>query len=150
MVKPVAFGVRDHDGHRQAILITQALDGYFSLDDKELVDRLGIGLRRKIIRAVASSVKRMHKSGWQHGCLYPKHIFVNRGCERSYEVDVRLIDFEKASPLSWWGKDIYRDLDTLYRRSYGWSEQDKLCFLLAYHEGDHEKFRITINKLPGM
>jgi hypothetical protein len=147
VVKPVAFDVRDKGGHRQAILITQALDNYFSLDNSEVVGKLAVRLRRTLIRSVATVLKRLHQSGLQHGCLYPKHIFVNNACREGEEIDIRLIDFEKASPLSFMNKGIYRDLDTLNRRSYEWGSRDRICFLNSYCGGDKIKMRNMLKRL---
>ncbi|MCW8962954.1 MAG: lipopolysaccharide kinase InaA family protein, partial [Gammaproteobacteria bacterium] len=147
VVKPVAFGVRDDKGHRQAVLITQALDNFFSLDSDQEISPLNVGRRRMIIRSVASVVKRLHESGLQHGCLYPKHIFVSRQKLNEGIVDIRLIDLEKASPLSIWNKGIMRDLDTLNRRAYGWSNRDRLCFLKQYCSSDRALMRSYISKL---
>jgi len=147
VVKPVAFGVRDEKGHRQAVLITQALDDYFSLDNDQEIATLGVRQRRMVIRAVANVIKRLHESGIQHGCLYPKHIFINRQKLDEDIVDVRLIDMEKASPLSIWNKGVMRDLDTLSRRAYGWPNRDRLCFLKHYCDSDHALMRSYIRKL---
>jgi len=147
VVKPVAFGVRDKDGHRQAILVTQALDEYFSLDQVHMVAQLGIRLRKTLIKSVAAVIKNMHQSGLQHGCLYPKHIFVNKTCRQGEPVDVRLIDFEKASLISIFNKGVFRDLDTLNRRSYEWSVRDRICFLGAYCDGDKEEIKRLITRL---
>lgn len=145
VVKPVFFGVRDEKGHRQAILITQGLNNYFSLDNDDEIALLRINQRRALIRAVADTIRRLHKNGVQHGCLYPKHIFAHRA--DSQNIDIRLIDFEKALPLSIWNKGVMRDLDTLNRRAYSWSRRDRLCFLKQYCHADSTLMRSYIHKL---
>ena len=147
VVKPAAFGVRDHAGHRQAILITQALADSFSLGENDVIERLGIRLRRAVIRQVARLVRRLHKSGKQHGCLYPKHIFVNNDCHTDQPISIHFLDLEKMSSLSFWNKGIYRDLDTLNRRAYGWNSRDRHCFLLAYCDADKNKMRDIMRRL---
>ena len=131
-VQPVAFAMRDHDGHRQAILITCALDKYFPLSERETVDKLGFSTRIKLVKEVANVVRQYHDAGMQHGCLYPKHIFINRDVVTDDAVRVRLIDLEKAEPISWWNGGIFRDIDSLNRRSYGWDAKDRLRFLARY------------------
>jgi 2-polyprenyl-3-methyl-5-hydroxy-6-metoxy-1,4-benzoquinol methylase len=73
-----------------------------------------------------------------HNCLYPKHIFIRENVDcpdkvNNYQsADVCFIDLEKCkyrplSPLA-----MFRDLESLARRSAGWTQADRMRFLLAY------------------
>ncbi|MCK2097009.1 lipopolysaccharide kinase InaA family protein [Thauera aromatica] len=87
-------GARNQDGEWQAILVTEALEGYLNLDAwyRQPHDP---ATRAAMLRELARTLARMHRGHWQHGCLYPKHIFV-RSTENSAAVDVALLDLEKA------------------------------------------------------
>jgi hypothetical protein len=128
---PVYFARRKEGGNHRAILVNEYLAGYRPLD---LVVSRGDTSRRRarkraIIRAAARFTRRLHDRGMVHNCLYPKHIFV---AETDAGIDLRIIDLEKSRPFLLRSGGIVKDLDTLYRRSYGWSRMDFLRFLLAY------------------
>ena len=72
----------------------------------------------------------MHEARFQHNCLYPKHILIKP--EPPTKADVRLIDLEKARRRVNRKAAILRDLDTLNRRATGFSQTDRLRFLMAY------------------
>ncbi len=132
-IEPVYYAQRNIAGGLQAILITEHLEGYTSLD--KLADiRLQYGQpnsfeRNRIITAIASLMHKVHLQGMQHNHLYPKHIFIR---QISDEIHVRLIDLEgsKWRPLGD-GRRV-RDLESLHRRSKGWNRGDRLRFLKAY------------------
>jgi len=132
---PVYFARRKDSRGTRAILVSEYLEGYRPLD--EVTSRraddggtpAGRGHRRAVIREVARFVRHLHDRGMVHNCLYPKHIFV---AESDAGLDLRIIDLEKSRPFLLRCGGIVKDLDTLYRRSYGWSRADYLRFLLAY------------------
>lgn len=112
-----------------AILGTRALDDYQSLDELDL-EALTTRQRRRLIRAIARYIRRIHLLHYQHNCLYPKHIFV-RKIENTWSV--KLIDLEKMR-RTWSVKAaMYHDLSTLYRRSsYLFNQHDRFAFMRAY------------------
>jgi hypothetical protein len=75
----------------------------------------------------------------QQNCFLPKHVFIG---EVDGEMDIRLIDFEKAKRTLTTGAAMLRDLDTFNRRSPGLRTTDRLRFLLAYHERDRADARV--------
>jgi len=120
-------GYRHHNGELQSILITPELQGYQDLDHYR---PSSIKESRRITKELASVLSKLHAAGYRHGCLYPKHIFVNPD---NAEAPVRLIDLEKASrsPLKQYNQ--LKDLTTLQRRI----ETNKSCnlyFLLCYFQ----------------
>ena len=125
---------REGNGFR-AILLTEFLDGYESLDrlDRLLLEPTGVE-RPRLISCVAGLIRIMHDKRLRHNSLYPKHIFLR---EDGSEVTAKLIDLEKVrwSPLGN-GRRI-RDLDSLNRRSPGWSRTDRLRFFKAYCQTNH-------------
>ncbi|WXL27713.1 lipopolysaccharide kinase InaA family protein [Ectopseudomonas mendocina] len=107
---------RKYDGEWQALLITESLDGYVNLEqwfsdlhDKELNDLL--------IKELAITLARMHESGWQHGCCYPKHIFVKASSDvlDNVRIDVALLDLEKSRRRWTVKKAAEKDLNQLIR-----------------------------------
>ncbi|MDR1423232.1 MAG: InaA protein [Azoarcus sp.] len=93
----VYCAARQQRGEWQALLITEALQGFVSLEQwyTESIDpRLG----KAVLRQLAITLARMHLAGWQHGCCYPKHIFVRAwaGGDRDAEAEIALLDLEKS------------------------------------------------------
>jgi tRNA A-37 threonylcarbamoyl transferase component Bud32 len=132
-LRPIYFGEQLVGDKLRAILVTAELVDYRSLEELAhdwQCDRSTFSEKRQIIRAVAEVIGRMHDARLQHNCLYPKHILIKR--ETEAEVDVRLIDLEKARRRVNRKAAILRDLDTLNRRAAGLSRTDRLRFLLAY------------------
>ena len=135
----VYFGQRRVAGKLRAVLATEELAGFRSLEDwmrvwrKEGWPRLGE--RRALITSVAASVRRMHEERLRHNCLWSKHVFLKfadgipsaRGT-----VEVRIIDLEKMK-RTWSSSNAARkDLCTLHRDCPGWSTTDRARFLKAY------------------
>ncbi len=122
----VFFGVRKKSGKTQGILITKALDNYTSLDFN---DSEQSKIKKNIITNIAVLVKKLHVSGLMHNCLYPKHIYIEKG---SLDPVCRFIDLEGAKKASYMSKKQLRDLETLDRRLPFLDPKDKLYFLLQY------------------
>jgi hypothetical protein len=144
------FAERNVTGDRRAILVTRELTGYASLDSCLAYWRQqGFPERaiwRETLARIAAVARGMHRHHIQHNCFHPKHVFIG---ERQGQVDVRLIDLEKAKRR--WSKEqaMLRDLDSLNRRLKGIRTTDRLRFLLAYHEVDrvNDRVRKTWNRL---
>lgn len=133
-LEPVYFGMRKVGGDHRAILISEELAGFVSVEDR--VQRwLKEGaptrpVRQRIMQAVANVLRDMHAHGIQHNCFFPKHVFTRINQDGS--VDVRVIDLEKSR---WRPFRIFctiRDLYTLNHHSWCWSRSDRLRFLQAY------------------
>ena len=140
---PVFFGQRrDHRGIR-AILITEFLEGYQSLET--LLAQWARNPnpsetpKDAILRQAADLIARMHRAGFRHNCLYPKHLFVNTA---DVHPDIRLIDLEKAARTFWGDRRMTRDLGAFFRRSPHWSASDQARFLVDYFGAVHMTPRI--------
>lgn len=138
-VEPVYFAQRRIAGRHRAILATEELDGFASLES-HVQAWLQHGFpplqdRQKTLTAVAGLSSKIHRCGIQHNCYYPKHIFIRLNAEG--RVEARVIDLEKSRrrPLSL--LCTLRDLDTLNRHSPEWSCSDRLRFLKTYLQIDH-------------
>lgn len=133
-LEPVYFAMRRIGGDHRAILITEELAGFVSLEER--VQRwLGEGApprpaRRRILGAVAAVLRDMHARGIQHNCFYPKHVFTRLNADGS--VEARVIDLEKSRWRPSRTLCAARDLGTLNRHSPGWSRSDRLWFFMAY------------------
>jgi hypothetical protein len=132
--RPVFFGRRIVDGHARAILMTEELVGFKSLEDltKDLFSEgtASVSVQRQILRGAAMAVKSLHAARIQHRSLYPKHLFVRWPSESIPEVVV--IDLER-SRVKWFSAiRTVSDLATLNRRAVHWSRTARMYFLLQY------------------
>jgi len=114
-----------------AVMVTRALDGHMTLDDwidsDEAKDPV---IREAVIRAVARAVRRLHDRGFQHGCLYSKHIMVR--CLDGGE-DIRFIDLEKVRSSFLRLTVPLQDLDQFFRHFEGsWQVTDSEMFIRYY------------------
>lgn len=127
------FAERMSGDDRKAILITRELAGYTSLEDHiGHWQQYGFpekSVWRALIHKLAGIARRMHRHHIQQNCLMPKHVFIT-GLDG--DLDIRLIDFEKAKRSLTTRGAMFRDLDTLNRHSPGLRTTDRLRFLLAY------------------
>lgn len=136
--EPVLYAQRRAGGHLQGVLVTRELAGYRALD--ALVDdwrRGGApprGQRRRLLQAIATQVQVLHDAHLEHNCLYPKHLMIDtvRLAGDASAATVALIDLEKCKRRWWRWTCTVRDLDSLNRRSVGWSRTDRRRFLGWY------------------
>jgi hypothetical protein len=144
------FAERTVGKDRRAILISRELSGYASLDNCMHYWQEHGKPERDVwlatMQRIATVARRMHSHRIQQNCFLPKHVFIG---ERHGQIDVRLIDLEKAKRRLSSERALIRDLDTFNRRTPGVSTTDRLRFLLAYHETDrvNERVRKTWREL---
>lgn len=125
----------------QSILMVAALTEYQAADEWFKDNRdVAIKEKNKVISAIASAVRKMHKTGLQHRALYLKHLFIQplKSEESSYRVAI--IDFEKSrlSYCIWFYR--YIDLIKLWRRSSNFTIKQKLYFYKCYFEIEQLSF----------
>lgn len=140
---PVFFGQRRDRRGVRAILMTEYLEGYQSLDTllaqwAHTPDSRDAA-REAILRQAADLIARMHRAGFRHNCLYPKHLLVNTAATCP---DIRLIDLEKAARSLGGGRRMTRDLSAFFRRAPHWSASDQARFLVDYFGAAHLTPRI--------
>ncbi|GMR08832.1 MAG: lipopolysaccharide kinase InaA family protein [Gammaproteobacteria bacterium] len=132
-LEPVYYAERRIDGDLRAILVTEELAGYESLEDwVTRCARQGWPtrqLRARLMRAVAVVMSKMNQHHLQHNCFYPKHIFIRFDGD---DISVRIIDLEKTKWRLFKSYAMFRDLYTLNRHSQRWSRTDRLRFFLIY------------------
>jgi tRNA A-37 threonylcarbamoyl transferase component Bud32 len=124
----VFFGQRVVNEGQQAILVTEMLADYHSLDEVQR-SKLSLLQKRQLLRDVAKTIRRLHQIGIQHRAMYAKHIFV-KPCENSFEV--AFIDLEKSRRMVFPYLQAMTDLITLNYRTKGWSKSSRLYFYMHY------------------
>lgn len=131
--KLVYGSARKQQGQWQALLITQALPGFVSLDQWYAVQRSS-AQSTSMLMALANTLKRMHQGRWQHGCCYPKHIFVKVSDTQgsALHAEIALLDLEK-SRRRWRETDASRhDMRQLKRHRGAMPEEDWEFLVTAY------------------
>ena len=110
VVEMVCCGFRKIDGTHQGFIVTKEVAG-ISLED---VNRPTTCWRSMlpVLRAAGTRLHEFHRTGWSHGALYPKHMYLNRESEA-----ITLIDFERARKCRNPETAINRDLSQFMKRS---------------------------------
>lgn len=136
----VYCGTRQQAGKWQALLVTAELKGFVSLEDwyaEGMAKYYGHALQERMLDAVGVTLGRIHQARWQHGCCYPKHIFLRvHGEADAAWVEVALLDLEKSRRRLRRSAAARHDLRQLNRHRQAMPEQDwqRLC-------AAHKRFR---------
>lgn len=133
---PAYFAIRRAGADQYAVLATEALDGYRSLETLYEGDQptaISAETDLAIRKTLAHYLARMHQARLQHGCLYPKHIFIRLNpSSPDHEPDIALIDLEKVRYRFACGKAASRDLAQFQRHQEFWSKAAWEEFLAFY------------------
>lgn len=134
-LKPMLFCVHPNVGDHRAMLMTEELVGYQSLDElmkSGTVQAMPLRQKRQLLTAIADLVRRMHAAGVEHRSLYAKHLFVKSDRDGYC---IAIIDLEKSRvnpvPLL----RMVSDLVSLNYRTGIWSRTDRLFFYQRYRDG---------------
>lgn len=115
------------DKQWRALLVTAALDGFVEIDNWYAAgerERHGETVHDRVLETIAQTLARMHLGRWQHGCLYPKHVFVRViGSGDTAQVNIALLDLEKSRQRLTPYKAASHDLKQLRRHS-SWNAND--------------------------
>jgi hypothetical protein len=123
----IATGHRRVDGQQQGFLMTLALEGYEELSN--LLDNADTSVLQQARKDTAELARSLHKHGFVHGSLYPKHIFISQPPGTG---PARLIDLEDAWRLPFGNFHRVRDLSKLNRHTPTISNFAKLRFFYRY------------------
>ena len=95
--KLIYGSARTQEGQWQALLITQALTGFISLEQWYQEPR-SEEHTRCMLTELANTLARLHQGRWQHGCCYAKHVFIRlRDADGSApDAEIALLDLEKS------------------------------------------------------
>lgn len=124
----------------QALLVTEALEGFSSLEecyargDQQV---WGEPLHQRILQALGACIARFNRGRWQHGCLRMKHIFVRVQGEA---VEVALLDLEKSRQRLTVAQAARHDIQQLKRRS-SWSDSQWQAFTYGYEAAFGSAFK---------
>lgn len=133
-VELLYYGHRVVHGKLRAILVTRELEGYRPLSDDGALIFSGMNLtgRMRLFENLAAAMRKMHGKRFQHGCLYPKHLFVKQQPDGSFQSC--FIDLEKARRGLSTKSAAVKDLGILHRHTENCSKTDRLRFFLAYRQ----------------
>ncbi|KTC42713.1 MAG: lipopolysaccharide kinase InaA family protein [Pseudomonas sp.] len=126
--EPVFCGARRGPQNEwQALLVTAALDGFIEIEHWYAAggrERHGEAFHDQVLQALATTLSRMHKGRWQHGCLYIKHVFIRVDGEgEQAQAKIALLDFEKCRQRLTSQRAAAHDLKQLRRHS-SWNDTD--------------------------
>lgn len=123
-------------GQWRALLVTEALEGFVSLEQwyaSSNALRASAALNHHLLQQLAVMLSRLHLVGWQHGCLYPKHIFIKCHSARTGDwVELALLDLEKSRQRLFGAAASRHDLSQLYRHRGAMPESDWQTFVATY------------------
>lgn len=130
----VYCAARQQHGHWEALLVTEVLEGFVSLEQWYSGYGNTAAFGEAVLRQIAVTLARLHRARWQHGCCYPKHIFVRAhpGEDEAPRAEIALLDLEK-SRRRWFVENASRhDLCQLARHRGNMPEIDLLTLYDAY------------------
>lgn len=129
-VEMVAYGFRTNpkNGTPQGLLVTRALTLPSLASCADTV--LDWSLYLPQLTAIGRQLLGMHRRGWQHGALFPSHLFVDLTAGRA-----RLIDFERARKRLRADWAAYADFKQFIRRS-DWLPNEALDAILQAYQQD--------------
>ncbi|AYF90270.1 MULTISPECIES: lipopolysaccharide kinase InaA family protein [unclassified Pseudomonas] len=113
----------------QGLLVTEALEGFIEFE-RWYAAQVGEGAKHLVLQQLAATLARLHRGGWQHGCLYAKHVFVRPAGEGGLP-EVALLDLEKARRRLSSKRAALRDL-WQFKRHSSLSEADWQVLIYGY------------------
>jgi len=116
---PVFHGERKTADGYEAVLVTEELAGFASLDTPSEIDR-DRERKRLLAREAGKTLGCLHRSNLQHSCLYDKHIMVRWEDARPM---IALIDLEKLRRRWLPGSAAKHDLEQLRRHQQVWDNE---------------------------
>ncbi|MDR0528700.1 MAG: phosphotransferase [Zoogloeaceae bacterium] len=93
--KVIYGAARQSENGWEALLVTEALQGFAPLEEW-FARNHDAAEKAEMWRRLAETLARLHSAGWQHGCCYPKHIFVRLETESPPRIEIALLDLEKS------------------------------------------------------
>ena len=95
-------------------------------------------LHALLLQQLGANLARLHRARWQHGCLYPKHVFVRvvaQGADT--QVELALLDLEKSRRRLSRKRAAAHDFKQLRRHS-SWNEADWDALRYGYDSALHQ------------
>lgn len=126
--KIVYCGAQQQAGRWQALLVTEELEGFVSLEqwyEAGLDEKHGRPVQEAMLTAVGETLSRYHRGGWQHGCCYPKHIFIKvEGDAIAPRIEIAVLDLEKSRRRLRQSAAVEHDMRQLARHRDAMPEAD--------------------------
>lgn len=147
------FGTAEHKGRQRAILVSHALDEFTPVDEwfRQARSQVSDATAHAVLRALVAAIKSIHQAGYRHGCLYGKHIFIRvvEGDILDDQIEVRMLDFEKAHRSAFLRRAILKDLSQFVRHCEKLTAADLEYFLAQYFDQPHSlrTRRLLINEI---
>ncbi|REC96038.1 lipopolysaccharide kinase InaA family protein [Kushneria indalinina] len=126
--QPVFFKARKSGQGWQAVMVTEALLCYQSLQAMLAADDHSPEQRSAIFTALAENLVRLHRSGYKHGHLYPKEVLVR--LEDDKRASTALVDLEKCQRRPSGHLAAMRDLTRLFGDARSMGMHDDECHLM--------------------
>jgi tRNA A-37 threonylcarbamoyl transferase component Bud32 len=124
----VYCGARQQAGRWQALLVTEELKGFVSLEhwyEAGLDERHGRRVHEQMLKAVGQTLSRYHRGRWQHGCCYAKHIFIKAaGQADASGIEIAVLDLEKSRRRLGRRAAVEHDMRQLARHRGAMSDDD--------------------------
>jgi tRNA A-37 threonylcarbamoyl transferase component Bud32 len=131
-VPRVVFGgARKVEGESQALLVTEALDGYESLEDWYARPH-AVELRQRVIQQLANTLGRLHRAGWEHGRLSPNNLFLRVIEGRDPKVDIALLGLAQAEHRMTAHSASRHDFEYFKQHHKPMPDEDWKAFVRAY------------------
>ncbi len=128
---------KDPAGSWRGLLVSEELTGFqevnhwFAEGGRE---RFGPAVNDRLLEQIAQMLARFHRAGWQHGCLYQKHIFVRvESVAGRVEVEAALLDLEKSRRRLSRQRAARHDMLQLQRHS-SWAAGDWERLIYCYQQ----------------
>ncbi|VXD01738.1 Protein InaA [Pseudomonas sp. 8Z] len=135
----VYCAARREAGQWQALLVTEALQGFISLE-QWYAQTMPQAHTQAMLNHLAITLARMHLGGWQHGCCYAKHIFVR--AQSAGDIEIALLDLEKSRRRWRTQQASQHDLSQLQRHRGNMPESDMHHLLQAYQHALHNPWGV--------
>jgi len=126
-------GIRKARGKWQALLVTEALQGFVSLEDWYRATP-SVAQTHAVLRTVAAMLAQLHRAGWRHGCCYAKHVFVRVADDTA---QAALLDLEKCRRAWPWTQQPAQDIAQLARHCGAMPVAD-LQYLRAQYQAHYQ------------
>ncbi len=128
---PLYFACHRVEGNLRAILLTEELTGFRSLEEiAQEWKALPRATRLAIGRATAQMLRLIHSHQLSHNCFYPKHVFLR--VHAPDQVEARVIDLEKTKWQPFGLDRNFRDMRRLNSPGLPWTRADRVRFFREY------------------
>lgn len=131
--KLVFYGAKKKGSDWHALLVTEALTGFISLEqwyEQQRSHPIDSAQIEPVLEQIAHTLSRMHQAGWQHSCCYAKHIFIKT--DPKHAPEVALLDLEKARRRWPASRAALHDIKQLGRHRGGMPQAHWQLFLQHY------------------